>query len=201
MRHLLDVLRNEFEEPSNISTSSKDHLKNGKVFLDSIFSHFESGSKPVKTKEDEDIITRASSIIHCNLSDYDDLSRVSTQSYSSERTVSSTRKKEKGNKRENDEEGVGLTMCSDDVTDSTATSQGDFHQTDITAVNVQNENYEHTTMSSDANQGDGSSKEVEHLGNILSESLHVSSNTDSENVVAADEAHPNQHEDISDDDF
>lgn len=194
MRHLLAVLRNEFEEPSTLPTSSKDDLRNGKVFPDSIFSHFESGSKPVKTKEDEDIMTHASSILHCNLSDYDNLSRVSAQSCSTERTVSSTRKKEKGKKKEKDEEGVGLTMCNDDVTDSTTTSQGDFRQTDITAVNVQNENHEHTTMCCDVNQGDGSSKEVEDLGNILSESLHVSSNTDSENVAAADE-------DISDDDF
>ncbi|KAM4723488.1 spermatogenesis-associated protein 7 [Anableps anableps] len=200
MRHLLEVLRNEFEEPSNISRSSKDPLRNGKTLFDSVFSHFESGSKPVKTKEDKDIITHASLINHCDVSDYDKPSRVSTPSCSPVKTAYSLKKREKDKKKENDEEGFGLMMCSDDVTESTIISQGDY-QTDITAASAQNENYEHTTMSSHVNQGDGTFKEVEDLGNILSESLHVSSNTDSENVATAEEAHTNRHEDVSDDNF
>ncbi|XP_036006745.1 spermatogenesis-associated protein 7 homolog isoform X1 [Fundulus heteroclitus] len=198
MRHLLEVLRNEFEEPSNIFTSSKDPLKNGKAFLDSIFSHLESESKPVKTKEDKDIITDASLIHQWDLPDCGDLPRVSTPSYSAVRTAPSTNKSKEDEKGENYEEAVGLTMCGDDVTESTIASQEDFHRTDIT-VNVHDKNHEHTSVISDVSREP--SKEVEDLGNILSELLHVSSNTDSENVAPTEEGHTNQHDDVSDDDF
>ncbi|XP_047201447.1 spermatogenesis-associated protein 7 homolog [Girardinichthys multiradiatus] len=199
MRHLLEVLCNEFKEPSNISTSSEDPQKNGKAFLDSIFSHFESGTKPVKPKEEKDILTHSSLINHSDLSDCDNILQLSTPSCSPVRTASSTKKREKDKKTKSYEEGV--TTCSDEVTDTTITNQGDIHEIDMTAVNIQNENDEHMTMSNDGNQGDGPSKEVEDLANILSESLHMSSKTDSENVATADEAHTSQHDDVSDDDF
>ncbi|XP_014324013.1 spermatogenesis-associated protein 7 isoform X1 [Xiphophorus maculatus] len=201
MRHLLEVLNNEFEEPFDISTSTKVPLKHGKALLDSVFSHFKFGPKPVETKEDDDVITHALQINHPDLSDYDDLPWVSTRPCSPVRTASSTKTRAEDEKKENDEEGVGLKFCSGDLIDSSQDSQEDFLQTDITEMNVQNENCEHTTTSSDVNQSDKLSKEAEDLGNILSESLHMSSKTDSENVVAAEETNTNQHEDVSDDDF
>ncbi|PWA16302.1 hypothetical protein CCH79_00004740 [Gambusia affinis] len=201
MRHLLEVLRNEFEEPSDRSTSTKDPLKHGKALLDSVFSNFEFGPKPLETKEDDDIIPHALQINPPDLSDYDDLSWVSTRPCFPVRTSSSTKTRAEDEKKEKDEESVGLTFCSGDLIDSSQDSQGDFLQTDITEMNVQNENYEHITMSTDVNQSDEPSKEAEDLGNFLSESLHMSSKTDSENVVAAEETNTNQHEDVSDDDF
>uniref|UniRef100_A0A3B5MGA8 Spermatogenesis associated 7 n=1 Tax=Xiphophorus couchianus TaxID=32473 RepID=A0A3B5MGA8_9TELE len=201
MRHLLEVLSNEFEEPFDISTSTKVPLKHGKALLDSVFSHFKFGPKPVETKEDDDVITHALQINHPDLSDYDDLPWVSTRPCSPVRTASSTKTRAEDEKKENDEEGVGLKFCSGDLIDSSQDSQEDFLQTDITEMNVQNENCEHTTTSSDVNQSDKLSKEAEDLGNILSESLHMSSKTDSENVVAAEETNTNRHEDVSDDDF
>ncbi|XP_054894730.1 spermatogenesis-associated protein 7 homolog [Poeciliopsis prolifica] len=201
MRHLLEVLRNEFEERSDISSSTEDPLKHGKALLDSVFSNFEFGPKPVETKEDDDAITRALQINHPDLSDYDDLSWVSTRPCFPVKTASSTKTRAEDEKKENDEEDVGLTFCCSDLLDSSQDRQGDFLQTDVTEMNVQNENYEHTTMSSDVNQSDEPSKETENLGNILSESLHMSSKKDSENAVAAEETNSNQHEDVSDDDF
>ncbi|XP_014883498.1 spermatogenesis-associated protein 7 [Poecilia latipinna] len=201
MRHLLEVLRNEFEEPSDISTSTKDPLKHGRALLDSVFSNFEFGPKPVETKEDDDVIPYALQINHPDLSDYDDLSWVSPRPYFPVRTASSTKTKAEDEKKDNDEEGAGLTLCSGDLIDSSQDSQGDFLQTDVTETNVQNENYEHITMSNDGNQSDEPSKEAEDLGNVLSESLHISSRRDSENVAATEETNTNQHEDVSDDDF
>ncbi|XP_038128493.1 spermatogenesis-associated protein 7 homolog isoform X2 [Cyprinodon tularosa] len=193
MRYLLEVLRKEFEEPSNVSASSEDHLKNGSAFLDSIFSTLVSGSKPAKTKDVKESITNASPIDDCKLSDGDNPSPVSTPSTSPVRATSPTKQRENEKRRENAAEVVGLMICTDNATDRTTTSQG-------AAVNVHNESDEHMTVSSDVKKCDGPSKKVEDLETILSETLHLSDNTDSENVAAASEACTNQH-DSSDDDF
>uniref|UniRef100_A0A1A7YM33 Spermatogenesis associated 7 n=1 Tax=Iconisemion striatum TaxID=60296 RepID=A0A1A7YM33_9TELE len=73
------------------------------------------------------------------------------------------------------------------------------HQVDATAVNIPDD-YVHTSLDSDQKQADihndGQFEELEYLGKTLSEVLHVSSNTQSEDVETAQGPHTN-----SDDEF
>uniref|UniRef100_A0A8D3BA02 Spermatosis associated 7 n=1 Tax=Scophthalmus maximus TaxID=52904 RepID=A0A8D3BA02_SCOMX len=208
MRHLLVVLRKDFEAPTNTSNSSAELKKKENDLLDSLLPYLGSGGKQMKTKEDDDMIPFASLVKYCDSSNYTD-----GLSVSPERTASPTNTNEKDKERDNQENCTGSPLLSEYVTDNTGVSEEDFqhNQVGTTATNeeVCNENHEKSAMNSDEGfdqdhgevSHDRHSKELEDLGRSLSESLHVSSNTDCHSVEAADEQHANTVASDSDDEF
>lgn len=205
MRHLLEVLRKDFEEPTNISTSTKLEKKEKDV-LCALLPHLDSGGKQVKTKEDNDQFPYVSMIKYSDSPDYADPLLVSTPLPSPERTTSPARIDEKEEEGHNEEKGAVSTLLSEHVTDHTGTSEEDFHETDAaTANNVTDDHNEYTTRASDEEQAeihfDGQSKEIEDLGRSLSESLHVSDNGHGENEETVSEQHANTVASVSDDEF
>ncbi|XP_076605607.1 spermatogenesis-associated protein 7 homolog isoform X1 [Chaetodon auriga] len=211
MRHLLEVLRKDFKEPVNISTFSTELEKEENGLLDAFLPHQESGGNQVKTTENNDSFPYASLIKYCNSPDYADPLLVSTPLGSPERTASTTKTNEKDEDDDNREKGISSPWLSEDVSDNTGISEEDFHQnhTGPTAANeVSNENHEYTSITSDRGfhqdedevSCDGQSRELEDLGRSLSQSLHVSSNTQYNNMETA-EQHTNTAASVSDDKF
>lgn len=212
MRHLLEVLRKDFEEPANVSTSSTELENKGNDLLDTFLPHLESEGKQAKTKENNDLFPYASLIKYCDLPDYADPLLVSTPLRSPERTASPTKTNEKGGEDDNLEKGIGSPWLSEHVPDNTGIGDEDFHQnqrgTTVTNKEVGSDSHEYTTITGDQEvhqvqtevSQDGQSEELEDLGRSLSESLHVSSNTHYTNVQTTE-----QHRDTvasgSDDEF
>ncbi|XP_035023152.1 spermatogenesis-associated protein 7 homolog isoform X2 [Hippoglossus stenolepis] len=205
MRHLLVVLRKDFEEPANTSTSTAELEKKENGLLDSLLPYLESGRKQVKTK-DSDMLPYASLIKISDSLDYTDALSVSATLRSPERTASPTKTNETD--KEDDKE-----KCTGSENVSGVSEEDVQHnQPDTTATNeeISNENHEKTTITSDeefhqdqaeVSHDDGQSKELEDLGRRLSESLHVSSNTNSHDPDAANEQHENTVASVSDDEF
>lgn len=203
MHHLLEVLRKDFEEPTNISTSSIEFEKKENGLLDAFLPHLESGGKQVETKENSDLFPYASLIKYCDSPDNGDPLLVSTPLCSPERAASPTKTNEKDAEDDNLE----------NVSDNPGIGEEDFDQNQIgtTAADkeVSNNSHEYTSITSDKEfhqdqaevSCDGGSKELEDLGRSLSESLHVSSNTHYTNVETATEQHTNTVASVSDDDF
>lgn len=211
MRHLLEVLHKDFEEPTNISTCSTDLEKNKNGLLDAFLPHLESGGKQVKTKENNDLFPYASLLNYCDSPDYANPLFVSTPLCSPEKTASTTKTNEKEREDDHLEKGIRSNWLSEHVSCNTGISEEDFHQNQIgtTATNeVSNENHEYATITSDKgfNQEqaegcyDGQSKELKDLGRSLSESLHVSSNTHYSDVETT-EQQSNTAASVSDDEF
>ncbi|XP_033967593.1 spermatogenesis-associated protein 7 homolog isoform X2 [Pseudochaenichthys georgianus] len=209
MRHLLEVLRKEFEEPANSFTPSTEIEKKKNDRGDSSLPYVESGGKQEKTKKDDDLLSYASLIKSCVLQDYADPLLVSTPLYSPGTTAASpTETNEKDEAVDNQEEGNSSPCLSDHVSNNTEISE-EVHQnqTGTTESNkeVTSENHEVTPITSDRDQEevsyDGQSKELEDLGRSLSESLHVSSNKNhgNEDTVAEQPAHSVAS--VSDDEF
>ncbi|KAL7380254.1 hypothetical protein ABVT39_014524 [Epinephelus coioides] len=196
MRHLLEVLRKDFEEPPNTSTSTAELEKKENDLFDSFLPHLESEGNQVKTKEDNDAFPYASLIKYCDSPDYADPLMVSTPLCSPEITAASpTKTNEKDGEDVSQEKGIGSPWFSDDHLNQTGAPE---------SKEVSNESQEYTTIVSDKDQDedgyDGQSKELEDLGRNLSESLHVSSNTHN-NVETATEQHTNTAASVSDDEF
>lgn len=209
MRHLLEVLRKEFEEPANSFTPSTEIEKKKNDRGDSSLPYVESGGKQENTKKDDDLLSYASLIKSCDLQDYADPLLVSTPLYSPGTTAASpTETNEKDEAVDNQEEGNSSPCLSDHVSNNTEISE-EVHQnqTGTTESNkeVTSENHEVTPITSDRDQEevsyDGQSKELEDLGRSLSESLHVSSNKNhgNEDTVAEQPAHSVAS--VSDDEF
>ncbi|KAF3845001.1 hypothetical protein F7725_008164 [Dissostichus mawsoni] len=209
MRHLLDVLRKEFEEPANSFTPSTELEKKKNDRGDSFLPYVGSGGKQEKTKKDDDLLSYASLIKSCDLQDYADPLLVSTPLYSPGTTAASpTETNEKDEAVDNQEEGNSSPCLSDHVSNNIEISE-EVHQnqTGTTESNkeVTSENHEVTPITSDQDQEevsyDGQSKELEDLGRSLSESLHVSSNKNhgNEDTVAEQPAHSVAS--VSDDEF
>ncbi|XP_071353921.1 spermatogenesis-associated protein 7 homolog [Trachinotus anak] len=213
MRHLLDVLRKDFEEPTNVSTSSTELEKKENDLLDSLLPHLESGGKQVKTKENSDLFPYASLIKYCDSPHYTDVLSVSTTLCSPERTASPTTTNEKNEESNNKEKCIGSPRLSEHVTNNTGISEEDFQHSQIgtpaTNEEVSNENHEYTTVTSDEGfhqdqaevNYDEQSKELEDLGRSFSETLHVTSSTHCHNVETANEQHANIAASVSDDEF
>uniref|UniRef100_A0A3Q1I3N9 Spermatogenesis associated 7 n=1 Tax=Anabas testudineus TaxID=64144 RepID=A0A3Q1I3N9_ANATE len=213
MRHLLEVLRKEFEEPITMSTSSTELEKKENDVLDTLLPHLESRGKQVKTKDENDLLPYASLIEYCDTADYTDISSVFTTLCSPERTASPTKTNEKDEEVDNQEKQIGSSWLSEHFNNNTVTSEEDIHQNQIgttaTDKEISNENYEYTIVTN--NEGshhdqvevsyDGQSKELEDLGRSLSESLHVSNDADCNNVEPANEQHTNIAAYVSDDEF
>lgn len=210
MRHLLEVLRKDFEEPTNISTCNTDLEKNENGLVDAFLPHLESGGKELKTKENNDLFPYASLINYCDSPDYADPLFVSTPLCSPERTASPTKTNQKDGEDDNLEKGISPLWFRERLSSNTGMSEEDFHQNQIgtTAINKGDENHEYATITSDKGfhqeqaEGcyDGQSKELKDLGRSLSELLHVSSNTHHKNVETT-EQHTNTAASLTDDEF
>uniref|UniRef100_A0A669EV86 Spermatogenesis associated 7 n=1 Tax=Oreochromis niloticus TaxID=8128 RepID=A0A669EV86_ORENI len=200
MRHLLEVLRKDFEEPTNISNSSAELEKKENYLLDSLLPCLESVGKHVKTKEDNDLFPYVSPIKHCDFPAYTDPLLASTPLRSPARTPSQTEITEKDKKGDREGKFIDCSLVSEHVTDNTTASEKDFHIIGTTVTtSTHSETQEYSAIASDQEETDGQSKELEDLGKSLSESLHVSSNTHCES--AASEQHSNTGASGSDDEF
>ncbi|KAM6968684.1 spermatogenesis-associated protein 7 homolog [Tautogolabrus adspersus] len=208
MRHLLEVLRKEFEEPTNSTEIEKK--ENG--LLDTLLPHLESGTEEGKTKDYKDLFSFASIFRDCDLPHHADPLLVSTPLCSPQRTASTTKTHEMDEEKEDSEENFSSIWLSDHVPNNTGLSEEDVHQNqiDTTAANkeISNDSQVCTTVSSDEAFHEDvaevsysrESEELEDLGRSLSESLHVSSNTQ-HNYVEATEQHSNTVASGSDDEF
>ncbi|XP_068574170.1 spermatogenesis-associated protein 7 homolog isoform X3 [Cebidichthys violaceus] len=204
MRHLLEVLRKDFEEPTNTSTSRTELEKNENDLLDSFLPQ-------VKTKKDSDLFPYASIIKHCDSPDYADSLLVSTPLCFPELTAASPIKAKEEEGVE-DNQGIVSPWLGDHISDNTGIGEED-HQNQIstaeTSKEVSNENHEYNTIISEEGfhqdqaevSYDGQSKELEDLGRSLSESLQLSSNQHCINVETATEQHTNTVASVSNDKF
>ncbi|XP_059208561.1 spermatogenesis-associated protein 7 homolog [Centropristis striata] len=205
MRHLLEVLRRDFEEPINASTSSTELEKKESDLLDSFPPPLESDGEQVMTRKDNDLFPYASLIKYCDSPDYAGPLLVSTPVHSPETTTASpTQTNEKDGEDDNQEAGISSPQLGELGSNYTGISEED---TTETSKEVSNENHEYTSSDKEIHQDqaevsdDGQSKEVEDLGKSLSESLHVSSDTHYNDVEAATEQHTNTVASGSDDEF
>ncbi|XP_022070497.2 spermatogenesis-associated protein 7 homolog [Acanthochromis polyacanthus] len=201
MRHLLEVLRKDFEEPANISSTQ---LEKKNDLLDTLLPYLESGGKQVKTKENNDLFPYASLIKSYDCPDYAHPLLLSTPLHSPETTTLATEINENHKEGDEDEE-KGSPLLSEHVTDNTGNSEEDFRHIDTAATCcVSNENHEYANTNDQEqpeNRSDGQCEELEDLGRRLSESLHVSSNTHCENTETVSEQHTNTVASVSDDEF
>lgn len=199
MRHLLEVLCKDFEEPTNISSSTAE-LEKKNYLLDSLLPCPESAGKHVKTKEDNDLFPYVSPIKHCDFPVYTDPLLASTPLHSPTRTPSQTEITEKDKKGDSEGKFIDFSLVSEHVPDNTTASEEDFHIVGTTVTtSVHSETQENSAIAIEQEQADGQSNELEDLGKSLSELLHVSSNTHCES--AASEQRSNAGDSGSEDEF
>ncbi|XP_029972797.1 spermatogenesis-associated protein 7 isoform X2 [Salarias fasciatus] len=194
MRHLLEVMRKDLEQPTNIPNSELD--KKDTYHLDSLPGMKDS---QVKSKEDSDMFPYVSLIKSCNSSHYDEPIMASTPTCSPERFTPTEIKEDR---KEEEEAETGPLLLSEHLHNDAGAGEEDAHQTDTVATNeVSSENHEYT---SDKDQADvqfrGQSEAVEDLGRNLSELLHVSSGPHREQAAAATE-NTNTADSVTDDEF
>lgn len=195
MRHLLEELRKELEEPSNTPPSKTETDS-----LEKIFSQLEFERKQVN-KDVTDPLTHKPLINNWDLSHYDNPLLVSTPLSSPVRNAPLTKiVGEETN--DDDKRSFDSASLRDEVLNHQADSQEGFHQRDAAAARV-DENDDSSNINSDLNQDDRNSnreiKELEDLGSNLSEMLHVSRSTHS--VETSNEPDANSVGSVSDDDF
>ncbi|KAM3595592.1 uncharacterized protein V6R79_025844 [Siganus canaliculatus] len=197
MRHLLDVLRKDFEEPTDLSTYSAELGKTEHDMLHTFPPHLDLKEKQMDTKESNDLFSYASLLNYCDTPDNSDPLMVSTPLCSPERTVSPAKTKEMIGENDSVEKSISSPQLGQGDSDNRGTSEEDcLHiQLDTTAANeVCNENHEHTNITSEIGSAE-QCEELEDLGKSLLESLHVSNNRQSNDTETAE-----QQAD-SDDDF
>ncbi|XP_076021680.1 spermatogenesis-associated protein 7 homolog [Genypterus blacodes] len=208
MRHLLETLRKDYQDPSSTSSFSTELKTMGKDLQNKRQPKVQSGRKKQrKTKEDNDLFPYASLIKH----DDAQLNAVpvssSTPCGSPDRTSSPTNGEEDC---ENDtqERGMASSWLSEHPTDYTEITEEGNHQNQ-TDTNIEDINGSHdfSSVSSEGSHqdqaevlDDGQSSELEDLGKMLSDSLQVSSNTNG-NMEAAEEQLTNTLGTGSDDEF
>lgn len=203
MRHLLEVLRKDFEEPVNIPTSSTELERGENDVYGTLLPHLQSGGKQVETKEDDDLLPYASLIKYC---DTPDLLSAFTTLRSPERTTQPLKPSQK------DKDGNMQERLNEQLTDNTKISEESFHQNkmDTTAANREiNDTNNYTSVINDKGSRedqaevayDGQSTELENLGRNLSESLHISINSDFNNANTGNEQPTNTAAAVSDDEF
>ncbi|XP_041668003.1 spermatogenesis-associated protein 7 homolog [Cheilinus undulatus] len=212
MRHLLEVLRKEFENPADISTSNTEAEKKKDSLFDALLPHLDSGTEE-KTKDNKNLFSFDSFIKNYDLPDHSDPLLVSTPLCSPKRTTLPPKTNEMDGADDYFKEDISFPWHSDHAPDSTGLGEEDLHQnqTDTTEPNkeISNDSQElapsaRTTPSTDkafhedAAEVDGQSNEVEDLGRSLSESLHVSSNTQHNNVETTEKQ---SDASVSDDEF
>ncbi|XP_017266748.1 spermatogenesis-associated protein 7 homolog [Kryptolebias marmoratus] len=188
MRHLLEELRKELDEPTNVSSRTETDS------LDTVFSHLDSGWDQVKTKEGIDPLSHETLINSWDLPRYDDPFLVSTPLSSPVRKAPSPKIIEE-KKSDMDKKGSDSALLSDELSNS----RGDSRDTAAT----RGDENEHADGDGDLKQGDvnldGEFKVLEDLEMDLSEKLHVSRSTHSPETANGTDA--NSVASVSDDDF
>uniref|UniRef100_A0A3Q3NQG8 Spermatogenesis associated 7 n=1 Tax=Labrus bergylta TaxID=56723 RepID=A0A3Q3NQG8_9LABR len=137
MRHLLEVLRKEFEEPTDVSTLSAEIEKKENGLLDTLLPHLESETEEGKTKDNKNLFSYASLIRDCDLPQHAAPLLVSTPLCSPERTASPTKTNEMEEEKEDSEENFSSLWLGEHVPNHTGLSEEDVHQNqmDTTAAN------------------------------------------------------------------
>lgn len=168
----MELLRKEFQNPTDVSTCSAGPDKRENRLLDAFRSHLESREK--EPKEEDDLLSFMSFI------DTPGLPFVSTSTCSPERTTSPCVINE-----DNREKDILDPLLSDNVHSNAGTGEADSHHGD-TAANetdeISDENPEHSDkeFNWDKSVGccDEQTDELRGLEGQFSEKLHVSSSTD-----------------------
>ncbi|XP_028993838.1 spermatogenesis-associated protein 7 homolog isoform X2 [Betta splendens] len=197
MRHLLEALRKDFEEPFDTSTSNTELEKKENDLLDALLPHQESRGRQVKTKEDNDLLPYASLIEHCDTPDHTDFLPGLTAPCSPESTASPVKTKENDEEGEPEEKRVDSTLLSEHITNNSGITEEDVHQNETganaTGNEITSESHKLTTVISGEVIYDGQVKELEDLEKTFSESLHI--------LEPANERHTDVAASVSDDDF
>lgn len=212
MRHLLEVLRKEFEEPANLSDSTTEPEKKEDDLFHTFLPHLESAIEDTEAKDRENMFPLESLIKNCHFPDYTDPLLTYPPLGSPERSTSPAQTNDIDGGGDHSEEGIGSSWLSEHVPDNAALAQEDLHQnqTDTSALDkeISNDGQECTSVSSDkAFQEDMSevsytreSNELDDLARSLSESLCVSSSA-KHNDETTTEQHINAAASLSDDEF
>lgn len=195
MHHLLDALFKDFYEPDNKVSCHAELDREANALLDAFLPRPEG--RRVKPEENNDLLSVASPL-KCA-----DLFPASLPGWAFERTNSPNRANGEKGAGDNLDQGIrppSLSKC----LSYDGVNENDLHQSQ-TGINVTSghENYEYASITSEKGfqQGqvelssDEQSKELEDLGECLSSTLHVSSNTPSINAETSEEPA------VSDDEF
>ncbi|XP_061552162.1 spermatogenesis-associated protein 7 homolog isoform X2 [Phycodurus eques] len=194
MRHLLDILRNNLDEPSAPSSYREDLGK--KDLLDSLLVMPESALEQVKSEEDNNLFSyvskRDNSPEHC-------LEPVlsSTSLWSPERSSPLTTNEKPQEEENNWEKGV-----SEHVSNNEGKDEED-DQPLVTKQPKANGEARHEEFLEDQAEVDveGQSKELEAMERRFSESLHVDQDTKGDNLDSSSEHQTNTLASVSDDGF
>ncbi|XP_074548345.1 spermatogenesis-associated protein 7 homolog [Halichoeres trimaculatus] len=210
MRHLLEVLRQEFEAPANISDSTTELEKRENNFFSSLPPHLKSGREEAKTKNRNNQFSLESLIKNCHLQDYSDPLLMYPPLCSTGRSASPSQFNDIDGGDDHFRKAIRSSWLSAHIPDNAALAQEDLHQnqTDTSAVDISNDSQECTSVSSDkAYQEDtaevsytGESKELDDLARTLSESLCVSNSAQHNNETTT-EQQKNAAASFSDDEF
>lgn len=171
MRHLMELLRKEFQNPTDVSTCSAGPDKRENRLLDAFHSHLESRGK--EPREEDDLLPFMSFI------DTPGHPFVSTSACSPERTISPCVINE-----DDREKGVLEPLLCDNVHSNAGTSEADSHHGDMAAnetdeISDENPEYSDKEFNQDKSVGfcDEQTDELRGLEGQFSEKLHVSSST------------------------
>ncbi|XP_061599483.1 spermatogenesis-associated protein 7 homolog isoform X2 [Cololabis saira] len=197
MRHLLELLRKDFEAPTNIATSGTETEKRGNEVLDTLFSHLGCDGKQSKTIEDCSLFPYVSLIKHGSSSNNADPFMVSTPSCSHDSTTASPKINEKDYESDYEGRDVACSLHNADLSnEGTGDNEEDLHQIDT----PRNDAQKNSDLTQPSIHLDGQSKDLDDLGESLA-SLHMSSNTHSETVEPDGELDTNKASFVSDDEF
>ncbi|XP_037343423.1 spermatogenesis-associated protein 7 homolog [Pungitius pungitius] len=210
MRHLLEILRKDFEEPTNTPTSSTEFEKTENALFDSFRPILESGGKQLKTKKDSKLFQYSSIIEYCDSPDFAVPLSVSTPLFSPE-TISASPFKVDEEERVDDhdhEKSIGTLWLREKLPGNIGIGENNHQNQDGTTETNEGVNHENNTVTSQEGihqeqagvSQDGQSEELEELGRSLSLSLHVSSNEHSNNVETPPDQHPDTVASASDED-
>ncbi|CAJ1073386.1 spermatogenesis-associated protein 7 homolog [Xyrichtys novacula] len=210
MRHLLELLRKEFEEPTSTSHTGTEPEKEEIGLFDALLPRVESEREEAKTEDD--LFLYESLRKKYNLPELSDSLLMSPPLCSSEKSASPPETNGIDGESDNFNESINTSWLSEQVPDNAALTEEDFHQnqTDKTAFNeeISNDSQECNSESSDKaypedmaeGKHSGQSEELDDLGRSLSESLHVSSSIQHNNLETT-EQHVNTAASVSDDEF
>lgn len=176
MRHLMDLLRKEFQDSPDGLTCSADSDKKETALFEAFHAHLESRGKEPKEKDD---LFFYSTFITSDSPDYTGRPFVSTPAHSPKNATSPNVINE-----DNGEEDTLDLQLSKDIPSNTGTGELDSHQNETGAsatdeIGGEDPDYDEEEFEQDegAGCGDEESNELRGLEAQFSESLHVSSST------------------------
>lgn len=193
MRHLLEVLRQDFKEPMTMSFSSAD-------LSDSLLPQLESG---LSKRTEEYLFPCVSRSKHCDSSNIDAVPLMNSTPLCSPGRTASRLTTEEGDNQEQGFPGFSEHVSSnEEKEDELLTATGDVARNDEDAFdhnqNTTDSQEEELSQDQDEAGSEKQSKEVEDLGGRLSESLHV---TSSNHTGIDEEQHTDTMSSLSDDEF